>query len=168
MRTTFPPLKEMADEKNISFQVDIVGKLLPVQGDRILLANALYQLVHNAIKFTRDSGKVWVSCWTTSDAFIFDVKDTGVGIPTEKLNDIWKSFTQTADPLRRGLEGLGLGLALVKNIVTAHGGDVWVESKVGSGSGFGFKIPLANKQSSTMTGKLPVDALTPKEENNVS
>jgi len=143
MRTTFPPLKEIADEKNISFQVDIVGKLSPVIGDRNLLASVLYQLVHNAIKFTRDGGKVWVSCWTTVDGFFFDVKDTGVGIPPEKLNDIWTSFAQTADPLRRGLEGLGLGLALVKNIVSAHGGEVWVESKPGSGSVFGFKVPLA-------------------------
>jgi signal transduction histidine kinase len=143
MRTTFPPLKEIADEKNITFQVDIVGKLSPVMGDRNLLANALYQLVHNAIKFTRDGGKVWVSCWTTVDGFFFDVKDTGVGIQPDKLKDIWTSFTQTADPLRRGLEGLGLGLALVKNIVTAHGGEVWVESKPGSGSVFGFKVPLA-------------------------
>jgi len=145
MRTTFPPLKEIADEKNITFQVDIVGKLSPVQGDRNLLANVLYQLVHNAIKFTRDGGKVWVSCWTTVDGFFFDVKDTGVGIPPEKLNDIWTSFAQTADPLRRGLEGLGLGLALVKNIVTSHGGEVWVESKPGAGSVFGFKIPLGRK-----------------------
>jgi signal transduction histidine kinase len=148
MRITFPPLKEMADEKNITFQVDIVGKLTPVQGDRNLLADALYQMVHNAIKFTRDGGKVWVSCWTTVDSFFFDVRDTGGGIPQEKLTDIWKSFTQTADPLRRGLEGLGLGLALVKNIVTAHAGEVWVESHVGSGSVFGFKIPLKKGDNS--------------------
>ncbi len=156
MRTTFPPLKEVADEKNISFQVDIVGKLLPVRADRNLLANALYQIVHNAIKFTRDGGKVWVSCWTTIDEFFFDVKDTGVGIPAESLNDIWKSFAQTADPLRRGLEGLGLGLALVSNIVTAHGGEVWVESQVGSGSVFGFKIPLVKGGKQPAPEEIPV------------
>jgi signal transduction histidine kinase len=160
MRTTFPPLKEIADEKNITFQVDIVGKLSPVMGDRNLLANVLYQLVHNAIKFTRDGGKVWVSCWTTVDGFFFDVKDTGVGIQPDKLKDIWTSFTQTADPLRRGLEGLGLGLALVKNIVNAHRGEVWVESKPGSGSVFGFKVPL------TAGGKpkaVEEQAITPQE-----
>jgi signal transduction histidine kinase len=154
MRTTFSPLKEVADEKNITFQVDIVGKLLPVQADRNLLENALYQLVQNAIKFTHDGGKVWVSCWTTTDEFFFDVKDTGVGIPPEKLSDIWKYFTQSADPLRRGLEGLGLGLALVSNIVTAHGGEVWVESQVGSGSVFGFKIPFAKVGKSPEMGEL--------------
>ena len=117
-------------------------------------------MVHNAIKFTHDGGKVWVSCWTTADGFYFDVKDTGVGIPPDKLKDIWTSFTQTADPLRRGLEGLGLGLALVKNIVTAHGGEVWVESKPGSGSVFGCKVPL------TAGGKQKVveeQAITPQE-----
>jgi signal transduction histidine kinase len=165
MRTTFPPLKEIADEKNITFQVDIVGKLSPVLGDRNLLENVLYQLVHNAIKFTRDGGKVWVSCWTTVDGFFFDVKDTGVGIPPDKLNDIWTSFTQTADPLRRGLEGLGLGLALVKNIVTAHGGEVWVESKPGSGSVFGCKIPLAPVGKSIT---LAEQAVQQSEENNVT
>jgi signal transduction histidine kinase len=164
MRTTFPPLKEIADEKNIAFQVDIVGKLSPVLGDRNLLANVLYQLVHNAIKFTRDGGKVWVSCWTTVDGFFFDVKDTGVGIPPDKLKDIWTSFTQSADPLRRGLEGLGLGLALVKNIVTAHGGEVWVESKPGSGSVFGCKIPLALGGKHITQEK---QAVQQSEENNV-
>jgi signal transduction histidine kinase len=156
MRDAFPPLKEVADEKNISFQVDIVGKLSPVMGDRDLLEVALFHLVHNAIKFTRDGGKVWVSCWTTSDGFFFDVKDTGLGIPPEKLNDIWKSFTQTVDPLRRGLEGLGLGLALVKNIIDAHGGEVWVESKVGSGSVFGCKIPLAMGRKPAAVDTQPV------------
>jgi len=164
MRSTFPPLKELADEKNITFQVDVVGKLSPVQGDRNLLALVLYQLVHNAIKFTRDGGKVWVSCWTTVDHFFFDVKDTGVGIPPERLNEIWTTFTQAADPLRRGLEGLGLGLTLVKNIITAHGGEVWVESKVSSGSVFGFKIPLATKEYQSIAEQSPVVEITPTEE----
>lgn len=167
MRSTFLPLKEVADEKNIAFQVDIVGKLLPVEGDRALLSTALYQLVHNAVKFTRDGGKVMVSCWTTADEFLFDVKDTGVGITPDHLNDIWKTFAQTADPLRRGLEGLGLGLALVKNIVSAHGGEVWVESKVGSGSVFGFKIPLAQRPAVKLEAKIPAVEAGLLEENNV-
>jgi signal transduction histidine kinase len=142
LRVIQPPLKEMADEKEILFHVNVIGELLPVKGDRRLLSDAIYQLVHNAIKFTKEKGKVWVSCWTTNEGLFFDVKDTGVGVPADKLSDLWQSFTQAADPLRRGLEGLGLGLALVKNIITAHEGEVWVESTVGKGSVFGFRIPL--------------------------
>jgi signal transduction histidine kinase len=65
-----------------------------------------------------------------------------VGIPADKLPTLWDDFSQMADPLRRGVEGLGLGLALVKYVVTAHGGEVWADSEPGAGSTFGFHIPL--------------------------
>jgi signal transduction histidine kinase len=74
------------------------------------------------------------------------VKDSGVGIPADRLPDLWEGFTQMADPLRRGVEGLGLGLALVKYIVRAHGGRVWANSEEGVGSTFGFEIPLEGPQ----------------------
>jgi signal transduction histidine kinase len=142
IKDTLIPLEELACEKEVLLKVDIMGELLPVNGDRKHLAIAIYQLVHNSIKFNRPKGRVWVTCWSTSNALYFDVKDTGVGVARSKLATLWSGFTQAADPLRRGLEGLGLGLALVKNIVAAHGGQVWADSWEGKGSVFGFQIPL--------------------------
>lgn len=141
LRETMAPLKTMADTKKINFGAEILGDLPPIYGDRKLIGTAMYHLVHNAIKFTKEGGKVQISCWATPEALFFNVKDTGVGIPEEKLETIWSNFAQNADPVKRGLEGLGLGLALVKYIASAHRGTVWVESLVNVGSEFGFQIP---------------------------
>lgn len=146
LRDVLPPLKEMADHKEITLHLDIPGDYFVVVGDRKQLQTAVQQLVFNAIKFT-GQGSIWITCWTVSDALCFDVQDTGVGIAPEKLTVIWDAFTQaSADALRRGVEGLGLGLALVKLIVTEHGGFVWVESKPAQGSFFGFQIPLTGPE----------------------
>ncbi len=142
VKDTLIPLNEIACVKEVQMKVDIVGELLPVMGDRKHLENAVYQLVHNAVKFNKPKGRVWISCWTASNALYFDVKDTGEGVPRHRLASLWGGFTQAADPLRRGLEGLGLGLGLVKYIVAAHGGQVWADSWEGKGSVFGFQIPL--------------------------
>ena len=139
---TLVPIKKVSDGKGIDLQVYFVGDLLPLHGDRKLLSDAVYQLIQNAVKFTPKGGKIWVTCWTAADLLYFDVKDTGVGVPRDKLKSLWEGFSQASDPNLRGLEGLGLGLALVRFIVAAHGGKVWVESTQGEGSTFGFRIPL--------------------------
>ncbi len=137
------PLKPAADEKKLDLQINSVGEIPALHADVSLIKDAIQHLVNNAIKYTNEGGNVWVSSWSTADAVCFDVKDNGVGVPPEKLKGLWDSFSQATDPLRRGLEGLGLGLALVRFIVAAHNGKVWVESEPGKGSTFGFQIPIA-------------------------
>ena len=66
-----------------------------------------------------------------------------MGVPAERLPELWDSFTQMADPVKRGAESVGLGLALVKAVVTAHGGEVFAESQEGVGSTFGFMVPIS-------------------------
>jgi signal transduction histidine kinase len=137
-----PPFQERSKEKNITLRVDRVGDTFLV-GDRKLLGLALRHLMDNAVKFTNPGGSIWVSCWMTTDALWLDVRDTGKGIPLEKLEKVWQTFSQIGtDPVRRGVEGLGLGLSLVKLIVSVHGGQVFVESEVGVGSVFGFRVPI--------------------------
>ncbi|HNT23965.1 MAG TPA: GAF domain-containing sensor histidine kinase [Anaerolineales bacterium] len=136
------PLKPAADDKKLDLQISSVGDMPAVHADVSLVKDAIQHLVHNAIKYTNEGGSVWVSSWATTDAVCFDVKDNGVGVPPEKLKALWDSFSQATDPLRRGLEGLGLGLSLVRFIVAAHNGKVWVESEPGKGSTFGFQIPI--------------------------
>jgi signal transduction histidine kinase len=142
IQESLTPLINKAKEKGVLLHLEIVGDLLPVVADHKHLVNAISQLVDNAIKFTGADGKVWVDSWTTSENAFLNVRDTGRGVPQNELPLIWSGFTQLADPLRRGLEGLGLGLALVKYIIAAHEGKVWAESLEGTGSAFGFQIPL--------------------------
>jgi signal transduction histidine kinase len=71
------------------------------------------------------------------------VTDTGCGIPADRLELIWEAFGQLANDERRGVEGLGLGLALVKQVVTLHDGEVVAFSKPGHGSTFGFRVPVS-------------------------
>ena len=146
LRDTLLPLKTVAETKELDFNIALPDNLPTIHGDQERLAEAVHHLVQNAIKFTARGGEIWVQCWATADAIYFEVKDNGVGIPADKLDTLWDGFTQMADPLRRGVEGLGLGLALVKYVVSAHDGEVWVNSKEGEGSTFGFHVPLSGPE----------------------
>jgi two-component system phosphate regulon sensor histidine kinase PhoR len=136
------PLMPLAESKHITLHTEVTEGLPAIAGDRDRLEDAVYHLVHNAIKFTEAGGSMWVRCQATDGSLRFEIQDTGVGVPADKLPGLWESFTQMADPLRRGVEGLGLGLALVKYVVNAHGGEVFAQSEQGLGSTFGFQIPL--------------------------
>ena len=135
-------LRFMAERKGLTLETNVTGDLPPLEGDHERLGEAVHHLLQNAIKFT-EQGQVTAACWATDSAITFEVKDTGLGVPPERLPELWKTFEQMADPLKRGQEGLGLGLALVKYVVAAHGGEVWAHSTLGAGSTFGFYIPFA-------------------------
>jgi len=143
IRESLMPFKPMAQTKHLTFHVELPEPLpaLPA-ADPERLTDVIYHLTHNAVKFTPEGGDIWIRCQAVDNAIRFEVQDNGPGIPGDRLAGIWDGFTQMADPLRRGVEGLGLGLALVKYIITAHSGEVWVESEAGVGSTFGFSIPL--------------------------
>jgi signal transduction histidine kinase len=146
LKESLPSLQSMATAKNISLDLHLPPTLPQLQGDADRLSDAIYHLVQNAIKFTQPSGKVWLQCESTPTSLRFEVQDTGIGIPANRLPDLWEGFTQMADPLQRGAEGLGLGLALVKYVITAHNGEVWAQSEAGVGSKFGFEIPHQGPQ----------------------
>lgn len=143
---TVKTLEPMARSRDVKMTLQLSGPVPLVMGDRERLAEAVYHLAHNAIKFNLTGGKVTLICRAVPEWVILEVADTGIGIPVEKLPEMWQDFTQLADPLRRGVEGLGLGLPLVRYVVKAHNGDVWARSLPGQGSVFGFQIPVA-KQS---------------------
>lgn len=142
VREIVEPLKAMALSRQVELAVNVSEPIPQVQGDRRLLSKAIHQLVHNAIKFNRPDGQVKITCRRSNKHVVFEVVDTGEGIPEDKLRNIWKEFNQAADPLRRGVEGLGVGLPLVKYVVDAHKGDVWALSELKVGSTFGFRLPI--------------------------
>jgi PAS domain S-box-containing protein len=141
-REVTAPLDKMAAARNITLTFHFAANLPRIRLDQQRIGEAIYHLVHNALKFNQHGGSVIISCRSIGSHLLFKVDDTGSGIPAEKLTEIWDAFTQTADEVQRGVEGLGLGLALVKFAVEAHGGEVMVTSKIGLGSTFGFQLPL--------------------------
>lgn len=156
------PLKPLAESKGVTLHVEVPESLRPLSADRERLGDAVYHLVHNAIKFTGAGGDVWARCQARDEAIRFEVQDTGLGVPADKLETVWDGFTQMADPLRRGVEGLGLGLALVKYIVNAHGGDVWAHSEERVGSTFGFQIPCRGPESPASPALIDMGVFHPR------
>ncbi len=114
----------------------------PLSCDRKLVERVLMNLVGNALKFTPTGGKVCLRIAAAGpDAAEFSVQDTGAGIPKDKLEFVFEKFKQLDGEMRSA--GYGLGLAICKKIVELHGGRIWVESDLGQGSRFAFRLPLA-------------------------
>jgi signal transduction histidine kinase len=112
--------------------------LAAIDSARIL--QVLINLISNAIKFTPTHGKVVVCVERLGEDLYFAVRDTGVGVPSDKLGSIFERFAQVDRDDRRGV---GLGLYISKCIVQGHAGRIWAESKVGEGSTFCFTVPIS-------------------------
>lgn len=121
---------------------EIAPNLFMPAVDETLLGEALWQLLDNAIKFTPSGGHITVKAYQNEEFTALHVADNGPGIAPEFHTVIWKSFAQLSDALKRGEEGLGMGLALVQYVADAHCGGVILESVPGQGSVFGLWIPL--------------------------
>ncbi len=142
----------VSKNKNLQLINAIPTDLPPVSADENRLQQILYNLIGNAIKFT-DSGKVELSASLNSSKqypdeateIIIMVSDTGIGIPSDKLDRIFESFEQGEGSTARKYGGTGLGLAVTKQLVELHGGRIWVESDVGVGSSFSFTLPISQK-----------------------
>ena len=139
-----------ASEKNISLEIEL-DEATPscIKGDSVRLHQVLTNLVGNALKFTPNNGKVKIEVrlveqFNNSSLLEFKIIDTGIGIPEEKINSIFESFTQATNDTTRKYGGTGLGLAIVKKLVELQGGEVYVKSKLNEGSTFGFKIWYKN------------------------
>ena len=111
-------------------------------GDFTRLAQALHQLLDNACKFSPEATTVTITAEVTEDDAIISVTDQGIGIPLEEQAYIFDRFYQVNGSTTRRYGGAGLGLAVVKETVEAHGGQVTVESVVGKGSTFSIRLPL--------------------------
>ena len=120
----------------------MAADLPPIIGDAERLERATVNLIHNAVKFTPAGGSVHVSASFDGGAVVVKVSDTGVGIAPEDLPRIFERFYK--GDRARGAGGTGLGLAVVKHTVEAHGGTVSVQSEPGHGSTFTFSIPAAS------------------------
>lgn len=132
-----------AVEKHIDYHLEIDPKGTNVQGDRILLRESVGNLISNAIKYTPENGQVAVHLKSNKEQVIFEVSDTGYGIPAEQQANLFKAFYRVNLKETRSIKGTGLGLHLVKSIIERHRGEMHFRSDYGKGSTFGFELPCA-------------------------
>jgi CheY-like chemotaxis protein/nitrogen-specific signal transduction histidine kinase len=130
-----------------------------IMGDETRLRQILFNLIGNAIKFT-DRGEVYFSVKTVykdnlNYSLEFSVKDTGIGIPPEKMNQLFQSFSQLDTSTTRKYGGTGLGLAICDRLVNLMGGKIWVESEEGKGTTFFFTIDTTSSETQTDSGTIP-------------
>jgi len=140
---TVESLQEKAISEQIQFKLDLQ---IDPQRDRFTadvsrVEQILWNLSSNAIKFTPEGGSVILRLWVEDNNAIFQVEDTGIGIPEEQLSLLFEKFQQLDTPLRRRYEGTGVGLALTKQLIELHRGRIEVESTVDIGSIFTVWIP---------------------------
>jgi len=137
------PLAEIAESKGIKIINEIPPKLPPIYVDYKKVKCIFNNLITNAIKFTNKDGIIEISARVENSFMRVSVKDTGIGIPEEYHLKIFDKFTQVRDMHDiNDVEGSGLGLAVAKEFVKKHNGNIWVESKPGEGSEFIFTLPL--------------------------
>jgi two-component system phosphate regulon sensor histidine kinase PhoR len=124
---------------------DVPPKLPAVRADRQALAEAILNLLGNAHKYTGPDKKIAVRVRVSGPTVIIAVEDNGPGIPPGDEKRIFEKFYRARDPLQRTIEGTGLGLAMVKHIVSGHGGKVSASSKPLAGSVFTIALPIAQE-----------------------
>jgi light-regulated signal transduction histidine kinase (bacteriophytochrome) len=137
-REVFAELQPLVDENKLQLEI---GHLPPATGDRSMMRQVLVNLLSNALKFSRKKtpAKIKVGYSVAGNEVIYYVKDNGAGFDmqfADKLFGVFQRLHSVAD-----FEGTGIGLAIVKRIVTRHGGRVWAESKVNEGATMYFALP---------------------------
>jgi len=129
------------EEKGLKLYKEIDDNLPVILGDKSRLIQAIINLLSNASKFTKQ-GSVTCNAYQDNDNIVFKITDTGIGIAEEDLPKVFETFVQVGDTLTDKPQGTGMGLAISKQIVNHHEGQIWVESQVGVGSTFIFTLPL--------------------------
>lgn len=135
-------LRETAVARQHTITHHLPGEKLLIHADRDVVQTALNNLVSNAVKFTPDGGRIELRLQRRGSEAWFSVRDSGIGIPADRLDWIFKRFYQVESPLRRRYEGMGLGLSIAKELVELHNGRIWAESQPGQGSLFTVALPL--------------------------
>jgi len=145
VQTTVKRLTPQATAKRITLHSSLPADLPPLQADEDRITQVLVNLVANAIQYTPEGGDVTISAVHQADEIRVSVKDTGIGIPTEHITNLFTRFYRVDKSRSRNAGGgSGIGLTIARHLIEAHGGRIWVESKgEGQGSIFSFSLKAA-------------------------
>ena len=143
------PFRSVALDRGVTLSVDLPADLPEVWVDMTRVTHVFANLLSNALKYTSAGGRVDITAQVEEELVRFKVTDTGIGISDQDLPHIFEPFFRA--PNQTAETGAGLGLAITKEIVMAHGGNVRVESGEGGGSTFSFTVKRADREP----GKIP-------------
>jgi CheY-like chemotaxis protein len=136
-------VRPLIEQHRHQLTVHLPSEPLWINADGTRLEQVFINLLTNAAKYTDDGGSIELTAQLANDEIVVRVKDSGIGISAELLPHVFELFMQSERALDRSQGGLGIGLALVQRLVSMHGGAVTVESRIGAGSEFTVRIPLA-------------------------
>ena len=131
---------EQIKTKNISFSSNLPDNCQEISADRSQIERVFINLVGNALKFTPQNGKIDIRANCANQIIQIDIQDSGFGIPQDAQESIFEEFYRVDNTINQEVKGTGLGLTLVKHIIQAHQGKIWVKSKMGEGSTFSFTL----------------------------
>ncbi|EKN71508.1 multi-sensor signal transduction histidine kinase [Neobacillus bataviensis LMG 21833] len=137
---------EMSKEQNVIFKRKLPKQAIFVEIDEDKMTQVLYNIISNALKYSPEGGQVTFSIKEKEDRIIASISDQGVGIPKENIGRIFDRFYRVDKARARKLGGTGLGLAIAKEMVNAHGGDIWVTSAEGKGTRISFSLPYERSE----------------------
>jgi PAS domain S-box-containing protein len=143
-------MQARASIQGLSLRADVPSALPEVMADPDRVAQVLTNLLANACNYTLSGGEVTISACADGDEVSVSVHDTGIGIAPEDQEKIFNRFFRSDDSVVQEAPGAGLGLSIVQSLVEMHGGRIWVESQVGSGSTFTFTLPVAETDRETV------------------
>lgn len=138
LEDSFKAVSRDDGELGLSFELSLPNPMQPIFADKQLFSVALKNLLTNAIKYNRPGGTVSLSAEELDGGLLISVKDTGLGIREEDVDQVFEKFYRSEDDSVRKVSGHGLGLALVKEIISLHGGEIQLQSTLGEGSQFSF------------------------------
>jgi signal transduction histidine kinase len=132
----------VAQKKQLQLAVRIPPTIPLLRGDPHRIGQVIQNLCTNAVQYTKEGGKISIESVILPDWIVVGVRDTGIGISKEDLPRVWERFFQTKEAQTMRKAGFGLGLKIAREIVQMHGGDMGIESELGVGSFFYFKLPI--------------------------
>jgi len=140
VRRSIIKLENQIVEKNLEIHADFETEDMMAYADPDAIERVMMNLLHNAVKFTGENGRINIRIYRQKDKIYVSVQDNGIGIGKEEIDHIWERFYKSDKSRGMDKTGTGLGLAIVKNIINEHKQDIWVESELGKGTKFTFTL----------------------------
>jgi signal transduction histidine kinase len=138
-------LASVSPSRRHTVEIAIDPKMAYVRGDQMKLRQVLQNLIANAVKYSPAGGRISIrACRHSAEHVKISVSDEGIGIPEGQISRLFQKFSRVDTPAAREIKGSGLGLWICREIVKAHGGQIWVESQLGKGSDFSFTLKKAH------------------------